>query len=408
MVSRREFLTIGTGGLAAASLTARAWAQATAQTPKRGGTLTLRTWDPPHFDHILAHAYKTHVVVSFTHSRLLRHKAGAAVPPGIVHAGGRPRGVVAADERHHVRVQAAQGRPLSRQAARNGRELTAEDVRYTFERTLNEKGSTNAAMYRSIAKIEAVDKYTVKFTLKEPFAWFLDHIANPMAGGIIAKECVEKFGDLKKAEAVIGTGPWMLEQYKPNQSPHARPEPAVLHAGPAVHRSGRDARGRGQRLAHRGLPRRQVRPGLGVPRHHQPLGLGPDRRHAQEAAAHPAHAGVHVERRERLRDAHGQAAVQRRSRAPGAVARHRPAGTDRRHARGRGRDQRARSRGAHRLGAADRRSSARAPSTTSTIPPRPSGCSPRPASPTGSRPPCALPPMAAPSSSTRCNCCSRT
>jgi hypothetical protein len=24
---------------------------------------------------------------------------------------------------------------------------------------------------------------------------------------------VEKFGDLKKAEAVIGTGPWMLDSY---------------------------------------------------------------------------------------------------------------------------------------------------------------------------------------------------
>ncbi len=82
MVSRREFLTIGTGGLAAASLTARAWAQAPAQTPKRGGTLSLRTWDPPHFDHILAHAYKTHVVISFTHSRLLKHKAGPGVRPG--------------------------------------------------------------------------------------------------------------------------------------------------------------------------------------------------------------------------------------------------------------------------------------------------------------------------------------
>src|SRR5262249_23748412 len=52
------------------------------ETPKRGGTLTLRTWDPPHFDHVLAHAYKTHVVISFTHSRLLRHKAGPSVRPG--------------------------------------------------------------------------------------------------------------------------------------------------------------------------------------------------------------------------------------------------------------------------------------------------------------------------------------
>jgi peptide/nickel transport system substrate-binding protein len=61
-----------------------------------------------------------------------------------------------------------------------------------------------------------VDKYTVRFTLKEPFAWFLDMIASPMAGAIIAKECVEKFGDLKKAEAVVGTGPWMLDSYRPN------------------------------------------------------------------------------------------------------------------------------------------------------------------------------------------------
>src|ERR1700746_1258046 len=79
MVSRRQFLTIGAGGLVSAGLGSRALAQ----TPKRGGTLTLRTWDPPHFDHILAHAYKTHVVISFTHSRLLRPRAGPAVRPGV-------------------------------------------------------------------------------------------------------------------------------------------------------------------------------------------------------------------------------------------------------------------------------------------------------------------------------------
>lgn len=69
----------------------------------------------------------------------------------------------------------------------------------------------------------------MRFTLKEPFAWFLDHVANSMAGGIVVRECVEKFGDLKKPEAVIGTGPWMLDSYKPDQSltlvrnPHTTP-----------------------------------------------------------------------------------------------------------------------------------------------------------------------------------------
>ena len=41
-------------------------------------------------------------------------------------------------------------------------------------------------------------------------------LANPMAVCIVAKEAVEKFGDLKKWEAVIGTGPWMLDSYRPN------------------------------------------------------------------------------------------------------------------------------------------------------------------------------------------------
>src|SRR4029077_1735586 len=67
-------------------------------------------------------------------------------------------------------------------------------------------------------KVEAGDRYTVRFTLSEPFAWFLDMVASPIAGGIVARECVEKWGDLKKPEAVIGTGPWMLESYRPNVS----------------------------------------------------------------------------------------------------------------------------------------------------------------------------------------------
>ena len=65
----------------------------------------------------------------------------------------------------------------------NGRELTADDVVYTVERFLTVKGNANAYMLKSLDKVEAVDKYTVRFTLKEPFAWFLDVLANPMALG---------------------------------------------------------------------------------------------------------------------------------------------------------------------------------------------------------------------------------
>jgi ABC-type oligopeptide transport system substrate-binding subunit len=33
---------------------------------------------------------------------------------------------------------------------------------------------------------------------------------------IIAPEVVQKFGDLKRPESAIGTGPFLLERYEPN------------------------------------------------------------------------------------------------------------------------------------------------------------------------------------------------
>src|SRR5256885_1459760 len=59
------------------------------------------------------------------------------------------------------------------------------------------------------------DPHTVKFTLKEPFAWSPDALASTSAW-LIPREAVEQYGDLKKAEACIGTGPWMLERYEPS------------------------------------------------------------------------------------------------------------------------------------------------------------------------------------------------
>ena len=68
-------------------------------------------------------------------------------------------------------------------------------------------------------------------TLKEPYVWFLDMVANPMALAIIPKETVEKFGDLKKPEAMIGTGPWMLDSYRPNVGLTFVRNPAYFLAG---------------------------------------------------------------------------------------------------------------------------------------------------------------------------------
>ena len=41
-------------------------------------------------------------------------------------------------------------------------------------------------------------------------------LANPYSTWIIAPEVVQQFGDLKKPESAIGTGPFILERYEPN------------------------------------------------------------------------------------------------------------------------------------------------------------------------------------------------
>src|SRR3989475_6996836 len=97
----------------------------------------------------------------------------------------------------------------------NGRELTADDVKYPYERFLTITGNANKPVLEYVDKIDALDKHTIKFTIKEPNAWFLDLLASTSTW-IIAKECVEKFGDLRKVESVVGTGPWMLERLEPN------------------------------------------------------------------------------------------------------------------------------------------------------------------------------------------------
>ena len=217
-LSRRDLLKLG-GGAAAAAValtpgisTPPAWAQ----TPKRGGVLTIRGWDPPHFDPHLTVSYKTHIAYSFTHSRLVKHKAGPGLQPGVFSIeGDLAESWTQPNENTYV-FKLRRGVRWHNKPPVNGRELDAEDVVYTLDRFRTVKGNANAYMLAALDKVEALDKYTVKFTLKEPYAWFLDIMANPMAVCIVAKECVEKMGDLKKQEATVGTGPWMLDSYRPN------------------------------------------------------------------------------------------------------------------------------------------------------------------------------------------------
>ncbi len=212
-LSRRDLLKLGVGAAAVVG----APTIARAQTPKRGGTLSLRLWDPPHFDPHLTVSFKTHILYSFTHSRLVKHKAGPGIAPGTFPIeGDLAESWTQPNENTYV-FKLRRGVRWHNKPPVNGRELVADDVVYTLDRFRTVKGNANVYMLAALDRVEALDKYTVRFTLKEPYAWFLDVLANPHAVCIVARECVEKLGgDLKKPEAVVGTGPWMLDSYRPN------------------------------------------------------------------------------------------------------------------------------------------------------------------------------------------------
>ena len=116
-LSRRDLLKWSGVGLAAVAAAPAVWSPARAQSPKRGGTLSLRLWDPPHWDPHLTISYKTHIAYSFTHSRLLKHKAGPADPARHLPDRRRPGRILDPAQRDHVRLQAPQGRALAEQAA---------------------------------------------------------------------------------------------------------------------------------------------------------------------------------------------------------------------------------------------------------------------------------------------------
>jgi peptide/nickel transport system substrate-binding protein len=229
-LTRRELLIAGgltaTGAIIVPSI-------AHAQAPKRGGTLNLRLWDPPHWDLHAAGglSYKLHIPMTFTHSRLVRHKTGPSVVPGtfqfepdLAESWTQP------NENTYI-FKLRRGVKWHNKPPVNGREFVADDVVYTINRFLTTKGHANAHMLKAVDKVEPVDKYTVKFTLKEPSAWFLDTLASPMVVGMVNKESSEKFGDLKKPESFIGTGPWMLDSYRPNQGMTLVRNPAYFVPG---------------------------------------------------------------------------------------------------------------------------------------------------------------------------------
>ena len=94
----------------------------------------------------------------------------------------------------------------------DGRQMTAEDVAYSLNRSAQESAMNRLDM---LDHAEAVDATHVKATMKAPSAVFLTALTNA-GNAIVPKEEVEGWGD-EFGNHLVGTGPYAMEQFDLDQ-----------------------------------------------------------------------------------------------------------------------------------------------------------------------------------------------
>jgi peptide/nickel transport system substrate-binding protein len=99
-------------------------------------------------------------------------------------------------------------------------ELTAEDVKFSYERTA---GLTKPAIdspykgdWSALQEVRVDGPYEGTIILKEPFAPIMSTTLPVFSGWVVSKKAVEERGD-KFATSPIGTGPYEFVEWKPKQ-----------------------------------------------------------------------------------------------------------------------------------------------------------------------------------------------
>jgi len=98
----------------------------------------------------------------------------------------------------------------------DGQPFSAADVKTSFDRLLDPKFKSpkcGAALKPMVASVEVLNPSTVQFRLKFPAAPFIPELASAWCR-VAAKHVLEKYGDLNRPEAQIGTGPFKFKRYE--------------------------------------------------------------------------------------------------------------------------------------------------------------------------------------------------
>ena len=175
--------------------------------PKKGGTLILaRAGEVTNLDPHKVPAFTSARVFELVYSYLMRLDENLAVQPDL--ADSMP---TTSSDGKTVTVKIRSGVKFH-----NGDALTSADVKYTFDRIIDPK---NAAVARSffgdVDTITAPDATTVVFNLKTPNAALIAYMAHPNTG-IVSKKIGDANADLSKKETAIGSGPFKLAEWVPD------------------------------------------------------------------------------------------------------------------------------------------------------------------------------------------------
>lgn len=230
-ISRRRFLRSSVvGGMGAASVmligcdgsdtsSTRQQPRAVAGEPKRGGRLVVGyDADPTHLDFQTTNTYGTWIKpLMLAYNGLLKHEE----PDEFGRFEIMPDLAESLPEQPDQLTYIFKLRPGIRWhdvPPVNGRELTAHDIVYSFERlTSDGPNFLSRSLYADVDRWEAVDNRTVRMIMKRPWFAVLMQIANPLSV-IVNREVVERDGNIENT--AIGTGPFILQEWQ--RSSHFR------------------------------------------------------------------------------------------------------------------------------------------------------------------------------------------